>query len=429
MRLLKALPSRDLVVVLLLGVASGLPSPLVFGNLSIWLRELGVSRTDIGLLAIAASPYALNFLWAPLLDRHRPPLFARLGQRRGWALSLQVALVASILLWSTRDPGDGLLMFATMALLIASLSATQDIAIDAWRIDAIARDRQGSAAAYATVGWHLGGTLLGGAGGLYIADAFGWGAAWRFTAVAMLIGMLGVLLAHEPERESAPEQQEGAQSSNPFKAAYLAIKSALLEPARELLSRKGIYLLLFFIVIFRLGDAMLGKMAHVFYVDLGFQRAEIAEISKIYGLSANIAGVMLGGVVARWLGLTRALLLSGIFSASTNLTYMMMATAGHERGPFIFAVVANGLTTGLVTVAFVGFLSTLCARQHAATHYALLASLGNLGRLWFAAGAGWMVDKLDGDWSAFFVWTTVIALLGIPLLIILARKYPNLSQG
>lgn len=411
-------------MVLLLGIASGLPAPLIFGNLSIWLRELGVSRTEIGLLAFIATPYALNFLWAPLLDRTPPPFFRRLGQRRGWALSLQCVLLCTIALWATRHPSEGLLAFAAMALLIATLSATQDIAIDAWRVDAIERERQGQAAAFATIGWHVGGTLLGGAGGLLIADALGWQAAWFFTGCALVLGMGGVLLAHEPRPHAARSADESGAPS--LMRVLRGMVRAVALPLGELLKRRGVVLLLVFILVFRLGDAMLGRMAHVFYVDLGFQRAEIAEISKVYGLWANLAGVVVGGMLTRWLGLTRALFVSGFATAVTNLCYMWMATAGHERGPFILAVVADSFTTGLVTVAFVGFLSALCAREHAATHYALLASLGNLGRLWFAASAGWVVDSLDGDWATFFLWTAGVALLGLPLLVWLQRRSPSL---
>ena len=409
--------------VLALGLASGLPSPLLFANLSIWLREIGISRTEIGLLGLIATPYALNFLWAPLLDHLRIPwLSDRLGRRRAWALVMQALLALAIGALALVDPSDRLLLFAGMALVVALFSATQDVAIDAYRIDVFARAEQGKAAALGIWGWHLGGTLIGGAGGLLLANAVGWSGAYALIAGAMALCTLGTLLApRPPDPDPEPEQRD-----EPAARGWLAtLRQSVWLPLADLLRREGMLLILFFIFIFRFGDALLGRMSGVFYVELGFERAEIAEVAKLYGLGANLLGLVVGGWLAQKIGLVRALVWAGLATALTNLAYAYLAQAGRDRGAFVFAVASDSFTTGLVTVAFVAFLSALCHRAYSATQYALLASLGNLARIWFAASAGFMVDSLDGDWTLFFIGTAVVACAGLPLVLWLQRRYPE----
>jgi len=405
--------------VLMLGFASGLPSPLLFSNLSIWLRDGGVSRTDVGLFALVATPYALNFLWAPLLDRAPLPGLRRLGQRRSWLVLCQGLMALALLLMSQSgfDAGatpESLGLLALLALLLATASATQDVVIDAFRIESLGPDRQGAGAAAAIWGWHLGGTLVGGAGGLMIAEALSWSAAYGVFALVMG-GALGLtLLSPEPPAPPRPEA----------KGLGDQLRTAFFLPLKAFTRREGWALILIFIFVFKLGDALLGRMASVFYRELGFSLGEIAAVAKVYGLSANFVGIALGGVLVARLGLYRALFAGGLAAAATNLGYAALAHLGQASLPFTIAVVLDNFTGGLATVAFVAYLSSLCDRAYTATQYALLASLGNLARIWFSASAGAMVDGLGGAWDQFFLLTTVLACAGLPLLVRLMRRYP-----
>lgn len=429
---------QPMITLLFLGFASGLPAPLVFSNLSIWLRDEGVSRTDIGLFALVATPYAINFLWAPLIDKLRlPVLTTLLGQRRSWILLTQVALFAAILWMGSFSPGEELAMMALGALFVTIASATQDIAVDAYRIDSLETHEQGAGASVAIWGWHLGGTLIGGAGGLYLASAYGWHIAYWALAFCLIISMLAILFGREPERKITADTAE--QEANVAKYLNHRLPSVLaaigswfintvVAPFYDFMKRDGWWLTLLFIFIFKFGDAMLGRMSGVFYRELGFTYEQIANVSKVYGFIANMVGIAIGGWFAHRLGLVRALLISGFLAALTNLTYALLAQQGGYYY-LVLAVVSDNLTSGLVTVAFVAYLSSLCNVAYSATQYALLASLGNLSRIWLSASSGYVVDQLDGNWSLFFQITALLALAGLPLLLWLASRYPTAIPG
>jgi MFS transporter, PAT family, beta-lactamase induction signal transducer AmpG len=436
-RLVEPYRDRRMATLLALGFASGLPAPLVFTNLSIWLRDEGVSRTDIGLFALAATPYAINFLWAPLVDRLRLPYFsARFGRRRGWALFTQVLLLGAIVLLSRAQPGVDLLAVAAAVLLVTFMSATQDVVIDAYRIDVLSPEQYGAGSAAAIWGWHLGGTLIGGAGGLYLAQAFGWNTAYLLLAAGVGVGMLAILLSPEPPYRPPVEtvEHEARVAALFERVAWLRgglataatwLYGAVVAPFVDFMKRQGWVLILVFIVVFKFGDALLGRMSGVFYRELGFSLTEIAEVMKIYGFIANGIGVLAGGVLVARIGLFRALFIAGLLAAATNLTYSWLAASGNDPLVFRIAVISDNFTGGLATVAFVAYLSSLCNVAYTATQYALLASAGNLGRIWLSASSGWMVDQLDGDWAVFFAMTAGIALLGLPLLLVLMRRYPE----
>src|SRR5699024_849489 len=403
-------------------------------NLSIRLSDAGVSRTDIGLFALVTTPYAINFLWAPLIDKLRIPFLSQaLGQRRSWILTTQFALFAAIIWMGTFSPGEQLGMLAVGALMVTIASATQDIAVDAYRIDSLEPNEQSAGASVAIWGWHLGGTLIGGAGGLYLASAFGWGTAYFVLACSLGVSMLAVLLSPEPVRKVplATQQQEenvGAFFNNKmprfFASAFTWLTNTVIAPFYDFIKRDGWWLILMFIFIFKFGDAMLGRMSGVFYREMGFSYTQIANVSKIYGFIANMVGIAVGGMLAYRIGLIRALLVSGVISAIANLSYALLAEQG-TMAYLILAVISDSFTSGLVTVAFVAYLSSLCNVAYTATQYALLASLGNLSRIWLSASSGYMVDKLEGDWGVFFVITAILALYGIPILLILVRWFPQ----
>src|SRR5690606_37387338 len=267
--------------------ASGLPAPLVFSNLSIWLRDSGVSRTDIGLFALVATPYAINFLWAPLVDRLPLPfLTRRFGRRRGWALFSQLWLMGALVVMSLTDPAQNLFLLALAALLVTTSSATQDVVIDAYRIDVLEPERYGAGSAAAIWGWHLGGTLIGGAGGLYLADALGWNAAYLVLALTLSIGMAAVLLAPEPAfrppaeamaRERRAQAALDRRLGGSLAEAAAWLYGTAVAPFLDFMQRRGWLLILVFIFVFKLGDALLGRMSDVFYRELGFELTQIAD--------------------------------------------------------------------------------------------------------------------------------------------------------
>lgn len=428
--------NRRMLTLLALGFSSGLPAPLVFSNLSIWLHDEGLSKTSIGLFALAGTPYAINFLWAPLVDRlHLPFLTSALGRRRGWAVFTQLWLVAALSWLALSDPTQQLFMMAIAVLAVTTASATQDIVIDAYRIDVLEPDEYGAGSAVAIWGWHLGGTLVGGAGGLVLASEFGWQFSYQILSAAVLVGLVAILLSPEPSRpiparvadnEARVRRRLQAHGATGQTARLLPwLYNTLVAPFAEFMRRDGWWLILLFVFIFKLGDAMLGRMSGVFYREMGFSHLDIAEVSKVYGFAANMLGVFLGGVLAARLGLLKSLFLSGLLTAGTNLTYMLLALVGQQKWMLIVAVVSDSFTSGLVTVAFVAYLSSLCNVAYTATQYALLASLGNLSRIWLSSSSGALIDYLHDDWATFFLITAGLALLGLPLLLILMRRFPQ----
>ena len=407
---------RRLAAIFGLGVASGLPSSLVFATLSIWLREEGLSRTAIGLFGAVATPYAINFLWAPILDHARLPVLGVLGRRRSWIVAVQALLCLAIAAMALADPTAQTAMLALAAFVVAVLSATQDVAIDAYRVEILEPETYGAGAAVAVLGWHLG-AFASGAGALYVAHVVSWQAAYLGAGVLLALLMAVPLLASEPRSEGVAPR---------VKRAGEWLRRAVVAPFAEFLGRLGgvAVVVIGFIVFYKFGEAMLGRMAGVFYVDLAFTKIEIANYAKTVGLAATLLGVVLGGILCAHVRIVTALFAGGIAMASTNLLFALLAWTGKDYGLLAAAVFLDNLTAGLATAAFVAFLSGLCNREFTATQYALLASIGNFARIQLGAVSGWTVDRMDGDWAAFFVLTTVAVLPGLALLLMVRRRLP-----
>lgn len=408
--------------IFLLGMASGLPSSLVFATLSIWLREAGLTRTSIGLIGAVATPYAINFLWAPLVDRFRlPGLYGLLGQRRSWLVACQFLLVPTVFLMGQQDPVAAAGVLALCAFLVSVLSATQDVAIDAYRIEILKPDEYGAGAAVAIYGWHTG-AFLTGAGALYVASAGGWG--WAYAAAAGVIGAVGIatLFAREPDRPA--EAHEDAMGAMDW------IRTAAVAPVVDFFGRLGWYavLVLAVIVFYKFGDAMLGRMAGVFYVDLGFTKIEIANYTKTVGLAATLLGVGAGGWVTVKLGIMRAMFLGAVLMMVTNLAFALLAASGRDFELLATVVFFDNLTGGMATTAFVAYLSGLCNVAFTATQYALLASLGNFARIQLGSISGWAVDALGGDWALFFIAVGAVSIPAILLLWALVRLMPRIED-
>jgi MFS transporter, PAT family, beta-lactamase induction signal transducer AmpG len=418
-----------------LGFSSGLPWAIIGSTLTIWLRESGMSRSEIGYLGAIFMVYAWNFLWAPLLDRVKlGALHRHLGQRRSWIAVAQGAIVLTTLAIALADPSSTRMLLIVAAFGVAIASATQDVAVDAYRIEIMPAGDQRritSAATIATAGW-LTGAGLPGALALYLASIEGWTAAYLLLAGIALCLILITLRLPEPTSERERQQKADEARADAMLGALASGAGAprlrrmmnwlfvtVLQPFIEFFQRNGILLaglILAFVVLFKVGEAFMGRMAGVFYVDIGFTKEQIATVSGLISWATILAFTLLSGLISVRMGIYRALLIGGIAMASTNLLFAQLAVVGASMQLFIVAVVLDNFTTALSTVAFVAFISHLTSRVYTATQYALLASLGNFSRTSLAAGSGLMVDALGGDWAVFFVIT---ALMVTPSLILL----------
>ena len=416
---LKVYREPRLVAVLLMGFSSGLPLALTFATLSFRLAEKGVSRTEIGLFALVGVPYSVKFLWSPLIDRLPIPLFsARLGRRRGWALAIQPLLAAAILALGLTDPRAAPGLTALAALAVAFLSASQDIVIDAYRIELLRPEEQGAGAAATQWGYRFG-MLAASAGALYAANFGGWRFAYGLMAALMGVGMMTVWLTPEPGGVRPPEALPGDTALARI-AAWL--ERAVLAPFRDMLTRRGALAILVFVILYKFGDALAGTMSNPLYVSLGFTKVEVASIGKIYGFGASLAGLALGGVIVLRLGIMRALLVCGVLQMLSNLMYALQAWIGHNVAVLALTIGIENLTGGMGSAAFVAYLSGLCNIAFTATQYALLSSLAAVGRTTLSASGGALADMLG--WGPFFVLSTLTCLPGLGLLMWIMRERP-----
>ncbi|MCC7412971.1 MAG: MFS transporter [Gammaproteobacteria bacterium] len=392
---MSTLVNRRTGAVLLLGFASGLPLALSGGTLQAWLTVAGVDIRAIGLFALVTVPYTFKFLWAPLLDRIVPPW---LGRRRGWMLLTQVALVVAIAVMAGVSPRSAPWSLAAIALGVAVLSATQDIAIDAYRTEILAPRERGFGAAMFVAGYRVA-MLVSGAGALVLADRAGFPQAYAAMAALMLIGIVATAVAPAPPPSATPATVRGA---------YWA-------PLAQFLGRPGAVAMLALIVLYKLGDAVAGTLTTAFLIRAGgFTPAEVGYVYKGFGLAVTLFGLLAGGTLMARLGLYRSLLAFGVLQAVTNLGFMALAG---RVGDFTLMAVVVGLENfagGMGTAAFVALLMSLCDSRYTAAQYALLSALSAVGRVFVGPPAGYVVDAVG--WSAFFLASFVVALPGLYLL-------------
>lgn len=405
-----------MALIVVLGFASGLPLALTLATLTAWLATAGISRTAIGLFALVGLPYTLKFLWSPLIDGLRLPwISARLGRRRAWLLASQIALAAAIFGLATADPARDVALTAALALAVAFLSATQDIVIDAWRVEILAEREQGAGAAAVQLGYRLG-MLASGAGALYIADAFGFATAYAAMAVAMAAGMAATLVATEP----APPGGGTADRAPPGGVAWLA--AHVVRPFADFVKRPGWLGIVLFILLYKFGDAIAGVMANPFYIDIGFSLSAIASVTKVFGIAATLAGVVAGGVLVARAGVLPSLMICGILQMVSNLMFALQAIVGDDIWFLAATIGIENLSGGMGTAAFVAYLSKLCSFAFTATQYALFSSLAAVGRTVLSSGGGWLAEQLDWFW--FFAATAVCAVPGLVVLAWLMRRNP-----
>ena len=428
---LRVYGDRRVLAVLLLGFASGLPLLLTFSTLSAWLATESISRASIGLFALVGTPYAFKFLWSPLLDRLPPPL--PLGRRRGWGVTIQLLLIAAVLTLGDMDPKANLGLMAGLAVAVAFLSASQDIVIDAYRVEILTDDQQGPGAAMVQAGYRLA-MLTAGAGALVIAQAYGWFAAYATMAALLALGTLVFLFGPEPSRRASAATLERERHAEQFlqrrphlhgaKAHLLAwLYAAVACPFADFITRRSWLAILVFVITYKLGEAMAGVMATPLYVSVGFSLDEIAAVSKVFGFFTTVAGVLIGGVVVNRLGVMRDLLLCGILQSLGNLFYVLQAIAGHHIEYLALCVAAENLTGGMAATALVAYISGLCNVAYTATQYALLSSLTAIGRTVFASGGGALAERLG--WERFFLMTTVVTVPALLLLLWMMTRRPQ----
>ena len=401
---------------LLLGFSAGLPLLLVFGTLSFWLREAGINRTTIGYLSWVGLAYAFKWVWAPLVDRMPIPVLTRLlGRRRSWLLASQIVIMSALIGIGLTDPRLALTPVVWCALAIAFGSATQDIALDAYRIESADTERQAALAAAYQTGYRIA-MIWAGAGALWIAaraevtgvvgyQQGAWQTAYWIMAASMLIGVATVLLSPEP----------AARAFKPARNASEWLQGALIEPFADFLRRYGkqAILILALIAIYRISDVVMGIMANPFYVDMGYTKDEVAAVTKIYGVIMTLVGAFVGGVLAMRFGVMRVLMLGAVLSAASNLLFAWLTTRGHDVMGLTFVISADNLSSGIASAAFIAYLSSLTNINYSATQYALFSSMMLLLPKFLAGYSGKYVDAFG--YGNFF---TATALLGLPVLVL-----------
>ena len=437
-----------MIRILLLGAISGFPWVLIGSSLSLWLKEEGLSRSTIGWAGLIFGVYAFNYLWAPLIDRIQIPfLTKKIGHRRGWIVLMQLVILISLILWSLINPSENLALLISIGLVIAIASSTQDITVDALRIEQVGENETKSmaaGAAMAVVGWWTG-YKLGGVIALFTAEYFEnigvnnyWQATFLVMGVVVILMNIALMFVHENSnterilsQKKTDEIIKNKLGNNNFLTKILSWLSGTIGgPVISFFKKNGFSIaigILGFVFLFKIGEAFLGRMSIVFYKELGFSKSDIAIYSKTLGWITTVVFTLLGGLFAIRSGTVKTMFIAGGLMAITNLMFTLLAWSGKSELLFAAAVILDDIAAAFATVAFVAFISLLVDRTYTATQYALLASIGTAGRTLLASSSGSLVDWLNGDWGIFFIIT---ALMVIPSLVCLwfIRKKLKLSE-
>jgi PAT family beta-lactamase induction signal transducer AmpG len=419
---------KRVLIVLLLGFSSGLPLALSGSTLLLWMKDVGVDLGTIGLFALVGVPYTIKFLWAPIVDAFQAPVLSKaLGHRRGWLVLSQILLMAAILLLGFQDPLKAPLMVALAALIVAAASATQDIVIDAFRVEYLPTDAQAAGMAYFVAAYRVG-MLVSTAGAVALVAyleyrgvnrSLVWGYGYAATAAWVLIGMAAALLADEPREKEREAEAEalGEPTGNPlarfFRAAYDAFA--------DFLSKKDALLILLFVVLYKLTDTFAGVMTGPFVLAIGFDKASYAAIIKGVGLIASLLGGVAGGLLARAMPLSRALMAAGILQALANFAFSWQAWLGVNHAALTLAISTENFTSAMGTVVFIAYLSALCTSPaHTATQFALLTAIASFGRTTLSSITGFVAAATG--WVVFFALCAAAALPGLAILWVLSKR-------
>ena len=428
---------KRMIKILLLGAISGFPWVLIGSSLSLWLKEEGLSRSTIGWAGLIFGVYAFNYLWAPLIDRLQIPILTKkFGHRKGWIILMQIVILICLVAWSIINPTENLFLLITVGLIIAIASATQDITVDALRIEQIGENEgksMAAGAAMAVVGWWSG-YKLGGVVALSAAEYFeniGIANYWQITflilGILIILMNIGLIFVDEPilsnrqlkQKETDELIENKLGSKNIFTNLIVWIAGTIGGPVISFFRKNSFSIamgILTFVFLFKIGEAFLGRMSIIFYKEIGFSKGDIAIYSKTLGWLTTVVFTLLGGLFIIRSGVLKAIFLAGILMAATNLLFTALAWSGKSELLFAIAVIFDDMAAAFATVAFVAFISLLVDRTYTATQYALLASIGTAGRTTLASSSGALVDWLNGDWGIFFILT---AIMVIPSLICL----------
>ena len=434
---------KRMIKILLLGAISGFPWVIIGSSLSLWLKEDGLSRSMIGWAGLIFAVYAFNYLWAPIIDRVKIPwLTSKVGHRRGWIISMQTVILICLICWSFINPTTNLALVISIGLIIAIASATQDITVDALRIEQIGEHEGKSmqaGAAMAVVGWWTG-YKLGGVVALSAAEFFqkiGFENYWQVTflilGILIITCNIGLMFINEAQPVTRTENQiqtdkmieDKLGSPNLMTKVIAWLTGTLIGPITSFFKKNGFNIaiaILGFVFLFKIGEAFLGRMSVIFYKEIGFTKTDIALYSKGLGWVTTIIFTLLGGLFAIRSGVIKAMFVSGILMASTNLLFSLLAWSGKSELLFAIAVIFDDMAAAFATVAFVAFISMLVDRTYTATQYALLASIGTAGRTTLAASSGALVDWLNGDWGIFFIITAVMVVPSLIFLYLIKDK-------
>ncbi len=434
---------KRMMKILLLGAISGFPWVIIGSSLSLWLKEDGLSRSTIGWAGLIFAVYAFNYLWAPLIDRVQIPwLTKRIGHRRGWIVLMQFIILLCLVSWSIVSPIDNLSIVIFIGLVIAIASATQDITLDALRIEQIGQNEGSSmqaGAAVAVVGWWTG-YKIGGLLTLNFAEFFQkqgyenyWQITFLFISIIVIVFNIGLMFVSEEQpnerlsnQKNKDQELEIKLGANSLFSKFLVwLTSTIISPVTSFFSKNGFNIalaILGFVFLFKIGEAFLGRMSVIFYKEIGFTKSDIAIYSKSLGWVTTVIFTLLGGLFAIRSGVIKAMFLSGVLMASTNLLFSILAWSGKSELLFAVAVIFDDMAAAFATVAFVAFISLLVDRTYTATQYALLSSIGTAGRTTLAASSGALVDWLNGDWGVFFIITAIMVIPSLIFLFLIKDK-------
>ena len=407
--------TRRMLIVLTLGFSSGLPLMLVFGTLSLWLKDYDITYSAIGAFSLVRLPYSFKWLWAPATEAFKIPLLQHLGKRRSWALLAQLGLFVSLLVLSCLKPSGSVMLMAIVTLWVSFFSATQDIVLDALRVEMFEgkNEEEVKGATIYVLGYRIG-IVVSGAGAIGLAAFYSWNTVYLINALLIILGMIAVLAVEEPIHEKPKEHREDNRPLWQY---------AFIDPLKEFIKHPYWLAALWVVFSYRLSDAYFGPMAYPYYDDLGFTKGEIAYITKIYGMAATIVGGILGGVLLARIGLIKGLILLSFVQGITTALYIPLYYVGHNVWFLMFTISLENLSSGMATTAIIAFMSVLCNRGYTATQYALLSSLTGVARDLFASTSGYVLELTS--WPIFFGISALMTLPGAAFCFYLYKKRPE----
>ena len=415
--------NRRMINMLLMGFSSGFPLPLVFGTLSFLLKDYGIAYASIGAISLVKIPYSLKWLWSPIVDNVKIPFLYKIGRRRSWALITQILLGLSIFLMSTVNPHNNLYLMAVFAFITSFLSATQDIVLDAYRVESFndEPEKLSSGVAIFVLGYRLG-LIFSGAGAIYLASKISWSSVYVIMSFGVLVGLTAVIFSKEAVKYEYKILDWDTKNIKQF------FNDSLINPFVNFIKNENWFWILAFIFTYRLSDSYFGPMSNPFYDDVGFSKEEIAFVTKIYSIVMTIIGGLLGGIIVLKLGMRKSLLLFGFTQCITTMLFSLQAYYGHNMPLFMVIVALEYLSSGLATTAFVAYISSLCNKLYTATQYALLSSVMSLSRDLFSATSGVVYQYAENTvpgcgWIIFFIISGLMSLPSVFIILFGIKKY------